>query len=94
MAIVHNKNPIEKSFQHWIDNYPESFHPLDMKRFYIFVKCICRYSRKDKNSVWLKKKIKKSGKNLSEKTINVYCQKFVELQKFYNAPCLQIYNSI
>ena len=31
-----NKNPIEISFYNWIKSNPESFHQLDLKRFYEF----------------------------------------------------------
>lgn len=91
MAVVHNKHPIEQSFYQWINNYPESFHPIDMERFYIFVKCVCRYGRKMKGYKWLKDKIEKSGKKLSNDTIDTYCNKFVTLQEFYKASCIQIY---
>jgi len=93
MAVIHNKHPIKQSFRNWINNYPESFHWCDMDRFYIFVKCVCRYSRKIKGYQWLKKKIEKTDKKLSKDVIDIYCHKFIELQKFYSASCLQIYES-
>lgn len=91
MDIKHNKNPIEQTFRLWIGNYPESFHPCDMERFYVFVKTVCRYSRKPKGEDWLRKKIKDSANNLDEKDIDTYCDKFLELQKFHKAYALPIY---
>lgn len=89
--IVHNKHPIEQSFRVWINNYPESFHPLDMERYYAFVKCVCRYSRREKGYNWLKEKIEKSGKGMGARNIEFYCHKFMELQKFYKVPCWRVY---
>ncbi len=89
-TIKHNKYPIKQSLRDWINNYPESFHPCDMNRFYSFVKCICRYSRKQKGYQWLEKKLKQES-NLNNEKIKIYCDKFVELQKFYKTPRLQIY---
>lgn len=92
MVVRHNTHPIEQSFKYWINQYPESFHPLDLERFYIFVKCVCRYSRKPKGSLWLREEIKKSRKQLQDDVVEAYCEKFVELQEFYNALCMQIYD--
>ena len=91
MPIKHNKYPIEQAFTVWINNYPESFHPCDMERFYVFVKTVCRYSRKRKGADWLEEKIKKSNSKLDEDDIENYCSKFVELQDFYKVPPLAIY---
>lgn len=92
MAIIHNKRPIIQSFDIWINNYPESFHPLDMQRFYTFVKAVCRYSRTPKDQDWLREKIKKSKNSMTEADIEVYCEKFKELQTFYKARMLQVYD--
>ena len=51
MGIVH-KNPTEESFIIWLSNHPESFHPLDMQRFYTFVKNVISYHSKR----WFNKK--------------------------------------
>ncbi len=91
MYIEHNKQPIEKAFAAWINNFPESFHPMDMQRFYSFVKTVCRYSRKDKDGRWLENKIREYKSNLSDKDIEIYCEKFEELQKFHRAVVIQVY---
>ena len=93
MVVIHNKNPIKQTFNAWINSFPESFHWCDMDRFYRFVKAVCRYSRKPKNSIWLQEQISKSGKKLSEEVIQIYCEKFDELQRFYHATCIRIYES-
>ncbi|EKE22220.1 MAG: hypothetical protein ACD_7C00020G0028 [uncultured bacterium] len=94
MPIKHNEHPIEQAFTVWINNYPESFHPLDMDRFYVFVKTVCRYSRKLKDDEWLRNKIKQSGSKLDEDDIDTYCYKFVELQNYHRAFALPIYTCI
>lgn len=93
MTLIHNQHPIDQSFKLWIGQYPESFHPLDLERFYAFVKCVCRYSRKTKDGLWLREKLSKVGHHLSEEDIEYYCNKFQELQNFYKAPCIQIYEA-
>lgn len=92
MSLIHNEHPVDQSFNLWISQYPESFHPLDLERFYGFVKCVCRYSRRPKGGVWLREKLIETP-NLSEKDIETYCSKFIELQKFYKAPCIQVYEA-
>ena len=34
--MIQHKNPVEESFIMWITMNPDSFHHLDMKRFYEF----------------------------------------------------------
>lgn len=90
VAIIHNRHPIERTFNSWISNHPETYHPLDLERFYIFVKTVIRYSRSQdtKTYSWLKDKIHGATHHLEEEDINTYCNKFVELQKFNKARCL------
>ena len=45
MGTIH-RNPTEESFIIWLSNYPESFHPMDMQRFYTFVKNVLSYHSK------------------------------------------------
>lgn len=49
--MILHKNPLEESFLTWLNFYPESMHPCDMDRFYIFVKRVIMYNSKK----WLKK---------------------------------------
>lgn len=92
MSIKHNRKLTELAFEIWIRNYPESFHPLDMKRFYVFVKTVCYYSRKAKGGEWLREKIEKSGSKLSEEDIEFYCDKFIELKEFHKVHAMPIYD--
>lgn len=49
--MILHKNPLEESFLTWLNFYPESMHPCDMDRFYVFVKRVIMYNSKK----WLKK---------------------------------------
>lgn len=86
MIVIRLKKPIEKAFDCWISNYPESYHLLDIHRFYVFVKTVVRYSKKQKDSFWLRDKIRKCKKtNLEEKNIEYYCRLFENLLDFSKA---------
>jgi hypothetical protein len=78
--------PIQYSFEIWMNNYPESYHPLDMKRFYRFVHTVKRYSRKPITEGWLRDEIlkyQKTHKNkLDDDKINYYCSLFRDLIDF------------
>lgn len=51
MKIIRHKTPTEECFLSWINNYPESFHELDERRFYKFARCLFSYNAKK----WLNK---------------------------------------
>lgn len=77
MALIKLKNQVELSFHNWLHQHPESMHPLDMKRFYVFVKCVCVYNAKKwKDSNFLKEKILELKPNfdpdLLERLLNLY----------------------
>ena len=44
--MIYHKNPVEESFIVWITLNPDSFHHLDMCRFYVFVRSVIRYNAK------------------------------------------------
>ena len=48
--MIQHKNPVEESFIMWITMNPNSFHHLDMKRFYVFVHSVIRYNAKSWHS--------------------------------------------
>ncbi len=73
---------IDEYFDTWINDYPESYHWKDMKRFYGLVLAVCRFGRKPRNSNWLKDKINKSNHSLTEEDIEYYCNLFYRLQDF------------
>ena len=88
---MHNTHPIETSLQSWLSQHPESFHPSDMKRFYIFVKNVCRYGRKTRDGMWLKKQISKRVRYFSQENLDKFCTLFEELQDFYKTEATPTY---
>lgn len=89
MAVVKIKNPVEYSFYQWINAYPESYHPLDMARFYRFVKAVCRHNAtrwKDPN--FFKNKIVSVKSSIDNDFIGNILTIYSELLTFYNTPPL------
>jgi hypothetical protein len=86
---------IDYSFNIWMSNYPESFHPLDMQRFYRFVHTVKRFSRK-KDGLFLREKInefqKKNGIKLDDKKIDYFCDLFLHLLDFCKEYSYQPYD--
>ena len=92
MGIIRNKNPTKCAFYYWISNHPESFHPLDMQRFYVLVKTVKRYSRKPKSGQWLRDKIKQSKKTMREENISYFCDLFEALLEYDSVSPLPLYS--
>lgn len=94
MGIIVHRTPIDTAFYFWINNSPESYHRLDMRRFYQLVKTVKQYSRKPKSRVWIKEKIEKSGrgKGLSENDIEYYCDLFEKLLDYDSSFSLPVYS--
>lgn len=55
---------IKKYYNNWLSSPTLYIHPLDMKRFYVFVKIVGRYSKKHKDGQWLRYFLKR---DLSQK---------------------------
>jgi hypothetical protein len=84
MASIRYKNQSEYAFLHWMNNYPESFHPLDMKRFYVFAKSVARYrSKKWRDYSYFEKRILKHTPHFSRENITFFWEKLEELISFY-----------
>ena len=71
--MIYHKNPVEESFIAWIVMNPDSFHHLDMQRFYTFVHSVIKYNAKS----WLnfkkfKEKILFHKSNFSEENIDYF----------------------
>lgn len=70
MPLIKHKNPVEESFILWMSQYPESFHPSDMDRFYTLLKNICRYgASRWMNLYFLKAQILKFKPNFNKKDL-------------------------
>ena len=87
MILVRRINPIEIDFMSWIKSSPEGCHPLDMKRFYVFVDDVLLY-KKTSGKKWFNKdyfisQCKKYNTYLNEEIIEKYWARF-ETIKHYN----------
>lgn len=70
MTLIRFKNQTEYAFIVWMNSFPESFHPLDMERFYMFVKTIARYrSKKWRGYNYFRVQILLQKPHFDEKTI-------------------------
>ncbi|MCC7570898.1 hypothetical protein KO465_06160 [Candidatus Micrarchaeota archaeon] len=86
MAVIRYKNQTEYAFLVWMKNYPESFHPLDMRRFYVFAKSVARFRCKR----WLdysyfEDRVLKHTSHFSKENIDLFWDKLTELVEFHQA---------
>ena len=91
--MIHHKNPVEESFIMWITMNPDSFHHLDMKRFYVFVHSVIRYNAKSWQSFKkFKEKILFHKPNFPEDCIEYYFNLMRQLINFSKASYLPSYD--
>jgi hypothetical protein len=72
----------ERWYKLWINQFPESWHPSDLERFYMFVSVLVHVSRKFRGGSWLEKNIRVDRPQLSEDDIRNYCELFEHLQEY------------
>ena len=84
MATIQYKNQREYSFLVWVSNFPESMHPNDMDRFYIFVHTLIRYKRSEKwlDFSYFQKRILKEKPNFKNTKIEYFFNELQKLIKF------------
>lgn len=92
--MVHHKNPVEESFIIWISLNPESFHNLDINRFYVFVHSVIRYKAKS----WLhykkfKTEIMKHKPNFKEENVEYYFSLMNHLIAFSKSTYCPLYEA-
>lgn len=75
MAYYKNEE-INRLFIFWISNHPESFHQLDMNRFYDFVLELFK-EREELNSDILRRAIK-TEKKWNDQTIEDFVERFID----------------
>ena len=92
--LIHHRNPVEESFILWLNECPESFHALDMKRFYVFVKSVHIYHAKRwKDYSFFRAKIKEKRPEFAEENIKRFYDKLSMGVALLNAPRMPIYDS-
>ena len=85
MGTIH-KNPTEESFIIWLSNHPESFHQLDMQRFYTFVRNVMSYHSKrwfDKN--YFQSQIKLHIPAFNDENINYFYERLLICRDYYES---------
>jgi hypothetical protein len=69
-------------YKMWICAFPESWHPNDLERFYMFVSVLLANSKKERSRFWLETNLKKDCPKLSEKDIEEYCNIYEHIRDF------------
>ncbi len=59
----------QKAYKLWLSAFPESEHPNDWDRFYIFVGILLHNSKKERSSIWLGNCLRRDCNKLSNKRI-------------------------
>lgn len=72
----------ERWYRLWINQFPESWHPNDLERFYMFVSVLVQTWRKPRGGGWLEKNIRVDRPQLSEGDIQKYCELFEHLRDY------------
>lgn len=73
-----------KWYKVWINQFPESWHPSDLERFYMFVSILLRNSKKDRSYLWLKENLKEDCQKLSDQDVEKYCEIYEHIKNFKN----------
>lgn len=72
---------VEKSFEFWITQFPETHHPLDERRFYDFIeKAVDANEHIDKD--WLVEHASRYKHNLTSEQLNDFGQRFEVIRDF------------
>jgi hypothetical protein len=89
MSLYKIKQPVEYAFLQWMNNFPDSAHPLDQKRFFEFVKTVCRYKAiKWKKPDYLRKRILEAKPHFDKEFLERRLDLYSKLLDFHRAnPC-------
>ena len=84
--MIYHKNPVEESFIAWITLNPESFHHLDMSRFYVFVRSVVCYNAKSWQSFKkFRMEILRHKPNFKEENIEYFYNLMNHMISFYKS---------
>lgn len=72
---------IEKAFDQWISNFPESPHALDSERYYEFIDAVAAYDDYV-GSDWFKEKLEATKHNMSQEQIDNLIVGFDDLVEY------------
>ena len=74
----------EKYYQQWIRAFPESEHPADWNRFYMFVSVLLCNVKKQRIRGWLEQRLREDCKKLSEERIQKFGEIYEHIRDFKN----------
>ena len=84
--MIYHKNPVEESFIVWITFNPDSFHHLDMNRFYVFVRSVVCYNAKSwQRYKKFKSEILRHKPNFKEEDIEYFHNLMNHMISFYKS---------
>ena len=69
-------------YKHWLNGYPETYHALDIGRFYAFVHMLLKYSKKPRYRDWLEANLHEDCPRLNETRIKEYGQMYETIQEY------------
>ena len=85
--LIRFKNQTEYAFIVWMSSFPDSFHPLDMQRFYTFVKTVGRYrSKKWREYEYFKQQVVARKPHFAETNIDYFHDLMLKCLDFYKVP--------
>ncbi len=70
-----------EAYRSWITSFPADYHPLDRKRFYIFLHILFFRARKSRSREWFVKNLK-DDTNLNDKDIERLANEYELLRDF------------
>ena len=89
MAVVKYKNQSEYAFYNWLGSYPESGHPLDTQRFYVFAKTVAKYRNKRwQDYAYFEKRVLTHSPHFDKENLEDFYYRLCELVKFYSIGAL------
>jgi hypothetical protein len=89
MSVVRYKNPSDYAFLEWMGMYPESHHPLDTERFYVFVKTVARFrNQKWRNFDYFEKRVLEHKPHFDKAEIEHFWSRMQEMLCFYQVSAL------
>lgn len=71
-----------KWYKMWISQWPESWHTLDVQRFYMFISILLKKIRKERSRYWLEENLRMDCPKLSESDIQQYGEIYEHIKDY------------
>lgn len=95
MALTRYKNQTEYAFIIWMSQFPDSYHWMDMQRFYMFVKTVARYrNMKWRRYDYFREQILVRKPHFAEHDIEKFHGIMMKCLEFYKAPYIDSTNHV